>query len=396
MMMLMQEGWWSFVAPGDDSDGSSTSSDWSTIEVDEVLFYGVARPRVLAPNRVAQCIKAGRLIISTLGDGVIIHVVHLTNQKEIWDRLDAKYNVKNLSRCLALKEKLYSLRFIEEKTIDSHLQEINLLVYQLARLGTTVEDEDLVNLTLNSLPKSWATFRSIHKASPPSFHVLEGLLVQEDLSRDLDRTREESEEVLYVKSTSQRPGRGRSVGRTRGWGRSYQRSTAQSRDDQNWKNTPTCHRCGKVGHIARGCPQTEVERKIRELKSQLAKLKLESESVHLVKDDIEEDTKEATVNACMAAFTLEDDEWFLNSGASSHVIGNARLVTNMTLSTVPSIRTANAQILPVTAKGSIRIQEVTGEIKSIRNVLYVPCVRSNLLSIGKFTYLGHVVLFNSM
>jgi hypothetical protein len=128
----------------------------------------------------------------------------------------------------------------------------------------------------------------------------------------------------------------------------------------------------------------------------LAKLKLESESVHLVKDDIEEDTKEATVNACMAAFTLEDDEWFLNSGASSHVIGNARLVTNMTLSTVPSIRTANAQILPVTAKGSIRIQEVTGEIKSIRNVLYVPCVRSNLLSIGKFTYLGHVVLFNSM
>jgi hypothetical protein len=216
MMMLMQEGWWSFVAPGDDSDGSSTSSDWSTIEVDEVLFYGVARPRVLAPNRVAQCIKAGRLIISTLGDGVIIHVVHLTNQKEIWDRLDAKYNVKNLSRCLALKEKLYSLRFIEEKTIDSHLQEINLLVYQLARLGTTVEDEDLVNLTLNSLPKSWATFRSIHKASPPSFHVLEGLLVQEDLSRDLDRTREESEEVLYVKSTSQRPGRGRSVGRTRG------------------------------------------------------------------------------------------------------------------------------------------------------------------------------------
>jgi hypothetical protein len=82
MMMLMQEGWWSFIVPEEGSDGSSTSSGGGTVENVEETSYGVARPRS-TPNRAAQCIKAGRLIISTLGDGVIIHVVHLTDPKEI-------------------------------------------------------------------------------------------------------------------------------------------------------------------------------------------------------------------------------------------------------------------------------------------------------------------------
>jgi hypothetical protein len=62
-------------------------------------------------------------------------------------------------------------------SIDSHLQEVNLLVHQLAGLEITIVDEDLVDLTLTSLPKSWATFRQIHKHSLPSFPVLEGLLL---------------------------------------------------------------------------------------------------------------------------------------------------------------------------------------------------------------------------
>jgi hypothetical protein len=51
-----------------------------------------------------------------------------------------------------LKEKLCSLPLGEGKS--HHLQESNLLVHQLARLGITVADEDLVDPTLISLPIS--------------------------------------------------------------------------------------------------------------------------------------------------------------------------------------------------------------------------------------------------
>lgn len=63
-------------------------------------------------------------------------------------------DVRSSSRRLSLKEQFYSLRLAEGKAISDHLQEINLLVTQLAHLGITIPNEDLVDTTLNSLPKS--------------------------------------------------------------------------------------------------------------------------------------------------------------------------------------------------------------------------------------------------
>jgi hypothetical protein len=139
-----------------------------------------------------------------------------------------------------------------------------------------------------------------------------------------------------------------------------------------------CHRCGKIGHIARNCPQVEVECKIRDLNAQLTKLKLESqESVNLANESYNEEIEEVAVNACMAVFAPEEDDWFLDSSASSYVTGNNQIVSNSTTSAIPSIRTANGQVLAVTAKGNVQIEEYSGEIKTMCNVLYVPGVKSN-------------------
>ena len=62
---------------------------------------------------------------------------------------------------------------------------------------------------------------------------------------------------------------------------------------------------------------------------------------------------------------------------------------------MPSIRTANGQVLAANTKGNVKIEELSGEIKTICIVLYVPRVKLNLLSVGKFTNLGHDILFNS-
>lgn len=53
--------------------------------------------------------------------------------------------------------------FVEEKAISKHLQDVNLIITQLANLGIHTLDEDLVDLTFNSLPRSWSTFKQIQK-----------------------------------------------------------------------------------------------------------------------------------------------------------------------------------------------------------------------------------------
>jgi hypothetical protein len=212
---------------------------------------------------------------------------------------------------------------------------------------------------------------------------------------ELEYAKKELEEVLYV---GQRGNfRGRSPGRYQGRGRANQGSTVtQGRGDKQWQTTVHCHKCIKTGHIVRTYPHVEVERKIRNLHTQLVKLKFEShETANLAEEAYNKEAEEVTVNAYMVAFAPKEDAWFLDSSASLHVTSNSQIVTDQSGSHVPSIRTANGQVLAVTAKGNVKIEELSGEIKTIHNVLYVPRIKSKLLSVGKFTDLGHVVLFNS-
>jgi hypothetical protein len=70
-------------------------------------------------------------------------------------------------------------------------------------------------------------------------------------------------------------------------------------------------------------------------------------------------------------------------------------MSELKTSTIPSIRLAGSQIMPIAANGTVKISDVTSEIKSISNVLYVPGIHTNLLSVGRFTDLGYLVTFTS-
>jgi hypothetical protein len=150
-MLLMQQDLWKYIT--NTKSGPGTSSNDRSLKQED-FSYGVAVPTLTRVDKIKEHITAGQLINSILTDSVMLNVIHLHDPRQIWERLNGKYNIQSSSRRLALKEKLYSLRLGEDKSIDTHLQEINLLVHQLAGLGVTIEDEDLVDLTLTSLPRS--------------------------------------------------------------------------------------------------------------------------------------------------------------------------------------------------------------------------------------------------
>jgi hypothetical protein len=98
-------------------------------------------------------------------------------------------DIKSSSRRMSLKKQFYSLRLAEEKSISEHLQSVNLIVTQLIGLGIDTPDEDLVDITLNSLPKSRSVFRQIQKGREhkPTFPEFEGLMLQEELGRNIEK-----------------------------------------------------------------------------------------------------------------------------------------------------------------------------------------------------------------
>ena len=152
-----------------------------------------------APNEELKY-RAWRIITSTLQDSIMLSVVHLIDPLVIWGRLKVMYEVENMSRKLTLKEQLYTLKLAEGIILAQHLQDKNLLVKQLARMGVVTSYEDLVGKVLNSLPKNWSTFRHIQWRCdrPLLFPELEGLLLYEEVTRNIENEQEDSEAAVYI------------------------------------------------------------------------------------------------------------------------------------------------------------------------------------------------------
>jgi hypothetical protein len=86
--------------------------------------------------------------------------------------------------------------------------------------------------------------------------------------------------------------------------------------------------------------------------------------------------------------------WYINFGASKHVIGVVDLMHDLdktlNIFKVWSVREHAHFVL---SKGTIDVQTPIGEIKTIRKVLYVPGLKKILLVVGSIIDQGHVVVF---
>ena len=167
----------------------------------------------------------------------------------------------------------------------------------------------------------------------------------------------------------------------------------------------------------RDCAQATLEYQIKVLQSKLSGLKQSPLQAHLAEvtednydqphslDDTfqhiqdcidafrEEDSPIEVINACVVANV--EEAWFLDSGASSHVTGNSHLLRDITDSRIPHIKTAGGQLMPVAGQGTVITSNSSREIKEIHRVLYLPGVKTNLLSVGKLIDIGYKVLFES-
>jgi len=97
------------------------------------------------------------------------------------------------------------------------------------------------------------------------------------------------------------------------------------------------------------------------------------------------------LNLCQYSNTFD---WFIDNGASKHVTRNKKLLTNIKDGrSTPKIKAAGGIAHLVAGKGNLVIP-IGKNVKTNEEVLYVPNVNSNLLSIGVLTDKGFRLFFN--
>ena len=77
------------------------------------------------------------------------------------------------------------------------------------------------------------------------------------------------------------------------------------------------------------------------------------------------------------------DLWILDSGCSNHMTGYKSLLSNLDSFVVTDINLGDEFLVPVKGKGIVLVLTMHSENKFIHDVLFVPHLNVNLISIGQ-------------
>ncbi len=90
-------------------------------------------------------------------DSMIMHIQDAKSPKQAWDTLVKMYNINTQTHKMQLKQKLHNLQK-NKMNINDYSIKVKNLANVLTSIGTPIDDEDLVAVTLNGLGKYYSQF----------------------------------------------------------------------------------------------------------------------------------------------------------------------------------------------------------------------------------------------
>jgi hypothetical protein len=92
--------------------------------------------------------------------------------------------------------------------------------------------------------------------------------------------------------------------------------------------------------------------------------------------------------------TIEDGMWIIDSGASRHMTGDQAKLSNLNeKKTSYKVELGDKITYPVEGFGQASVKLKIGNNVHLRNVLYVPCLEKNLVSISCLEDKGNIIAF---
>uniref|UniRef100_A0A2N9G021 Integrase catalytic domain-containing protein n=1 Tax=Fagus sylvatica TaxID=28930 RepID=A0A2N9G021_FAGSY len=306
------------------------------------------------------------LLYSTVSSPVLAMVVGLTTSQEVWDKLEERFTCTARANVLTLKLELQSIKKGNE-TVSSYLQRIKTVRDKLSAVGVHSDDEELLHVILKGLPKEYAPFAS-------AIRTRDGILSLEKLSVLLQTEEQSIQETSDPFSNSalamfvshNKPSNGYNANQGYNNNRGRGRNSFRGRGGRSER--PTCQICWKQGHYAIDCyHRMDFAYQGKNPTTKLA----------------------AMASASNLQHTQNVETWLTDSGASDHITASSQNLNPQAPYQGPDqVSVGNGQNLPIQHIGNSQLHTKFHKFQ-LRNVLHVPRIASNLLSVHKLCLHNH-------
>lgn len=263
------------------------------------------------------------------------HVRNAKTPKEAWDKLKEAYEDKGLCRRLNLLRNLFGLKLEQFVNMEEYLTKILEVAQQLSDINAALEDEFLAVIMLSGLPSDYDPMIMALENSGTKLNSdnVKCKLMQERLRRDSS-----NEGALFVR-----------------------------------KFKPKCFRCKKTGHFIKDC-------------------KMPKNTDHQC-NVTNEKIPDCTLLTALAV-NVNSSAWYIDSGATCHMSNDKSLMSNFEAGPPVFVTVASGDNIESLGRGDVKVPLTSGS-KTICDVIHVPQLTTNLLSVSKMTQKGLEVHFDS-
>ncbi|KAK1420567.1 hypothetical protein QVD17_22267 [Tagetes erecta] len=354
------------------------------------------------------------LLVSTISEACFQHVLASTSSRDLWLTLERVYSPHTSSREYTLKTQLLKIQMKSDETSSAYLNRAQEYSDALANIGEPIKEKDLVMLVISGLRDEYNGMKStlLARQFPTAFSELHGLLCDHEYmirkpvtdvspvqafsavtagqnpsattgtiptqNETLQALQQLVTQLGFQPSNSQQPqafytnrasnSRGRGYQNRRGRG-SYNnnRREGPNRSQFSWasnQNTVygTCNRCG-IGHVPSQCPH---------------------------RDPSTFRTRQHPSTNFSDVRSQASTSWMPDTGSSHHVSPDLSSFDNSeAYYGEDNLYVGNGKGLPILHIGSSHLYS-PNKTFSLQNVLHVPEIKQNLMSVQKFCHDNNV------
>lgn len=272
------------------------------------------------------------------------HVRNATTGHQAWTNLKTAYEDRGLCRRLGLLRSLFGLKLEHFSDMEAYLLKITDLDQQLRDINAPLDDDFLSVLMLSGLPPDYDPLIMALENSniKLSSETVRSKLLQENLRRDNDRI---EASALFTKQSK------------KGVSKQFAK--------------PKCFICKKPGHFAKNCVNKN--------------------------NKTDKNSEKAWNGTLLTALAVDinSNAWYVDSGATCHMTNNKNLLKNYVVDTPRLVTAANNEKMCTEGHGDV-VLALTGQQQTttISEVIFVPGLSTNLLSVSKLTAKGLRVHFD--